>query len=180
VIRPARAEDAEALAALQTRSWRAAYGDYVDDERIDAASERREERWRELLAGKHGTFVIVGADAALVGFVSVGPSRDADARPGDGELYAIYVEPSLAGTGVGSELIRYAEAELARHHRAATLWVFEQNAGARAFYQRHGWAPDDRAGDPERWDWAPSVRYRKALSPEARHQEDRATERGVR
>jgi ribosomal protein S18 acetylase RimI-like enzyme len=162
VIRPAGTEDAEALASLQTRSWRAAYGDYVPMERIDAACEGREERWREVLGGEHGTFVMLGAEG-LVGFVSVGESRDDDARPGDGELLAIYVEPGLIGGGVGSELLRYGEAELARTYAGATLWVFERNARARRFYEHHGWAPDDRPGDPGRWDWSPSIRYRRAL-----------------
>jgi GNAT superfamily N-acetyltransferase len=164
VIRPARVEDAEALAGLQTRAWRAAYGGYVEAERLEAASEGREDRWREILGGDgdHGTFVIVGPDA-ITGFVAVGASRDDDARPGDGELYAIYVEPDLIGSGVGTELLLYGEAELARSFTGATLWTFEGNEGARRFYERHGWAPDDNPGDPGRWDWAPSIRYRKVL-----------------
>jgi ribosomal protein S18 acetylase RimI-like enzyme len=166
VIRPARVEDAEALAGVQTRAWHAAYGGYVDAARIDAAADGRADRWREALAGEHGTFVSVGADAALVGFVSVGASRDPDARPGDGELCAIYVEPDLLGTGAGSELLRYGEAELARTYAGATLWTFERNTRARRFYERHGWSLDDRPGDPDRWDWATSVRYRKALTRE--------------
>jgi GNAT superfamily N-acetyltransferase len=163
VIRPARVEDAEALSDLQTRSWHAAYGGYVDAARIDRSAQGRDSRWREILAGDHGTFVIAGADAPMIGFVSVGASRDDDARPGDGELWAIYVEPDLVGTGLGGELLRYAEAELARTYTGATLWVFERNEQARAFYERRGWHPDDRPGDPDRWDWAASIRYRKAF-----------------
>jgi GNAT superfamily N-acetyltransferase len=164
VIRPARVEDAEALAGLQTRAWRAAYGGYVEAARIDTAAAGRAGRWRGALAGEHGTFVIVGAEAALVGFVSIGASRDEDARPGDGELHAIYVEPDLLGTGAGSELLLYGEAELARTYSGATLWTFEHNAPARRFYERRGWSLDDRPGDPNRWDWATSVRYRKVLA----------------
>jgi len=163
VTRAARPEDAEALADLQVRAWRAAYADYVPPERIEAVAAGRDQRWREILAGEHGTFVVIGAEAALLGFAGVGPSRDGDARPGDGELLAIYVEPALVGTGVGGELLRYAEAELARAHAAATLWVFERNVRARRFYERHGWQPDDHPGDPNRWDWSPSIRYRKTL-----------------
>jgi ribosomal protein S18 acetylase RimI-like enzyme len=163
VIRPARPEDADALAGVQTRSWRAAYSGYVPVDRIEKHAGERPERWRRILAGAHGTFVIVGAEGALVGFVSVGESRDEDARAGDGELWAIYVEPDLIGTGIGTELLNYGEAEMARSYTGATLWVFEENAQARRFYERHGWAPDDRPGDPGRWDWAPSVRYRKPL-----------------
>src|SRR2546423_6827289 len=93
-------------------------------------------RWRERL-GRTRTFVAV--EDELQGFVSVGPSRDEDAREGDGELYAIYVEPALIGTGVGHALLAYGERELAGTYRGATLWVFEANALARRFYERHGW-----------------------------------------
>jgi ribosomal protein S18 acetylase RimI-like enzyme len=161
VIRPARAEDAEELAALQVAAWRAAYGEYVPADRIDAAAENRVDRWHEALAGEHGTFVIAGADAALIGFVSVGATRDEDVPPDQGELYAIYVEPHLIGTGIGTELLLYGEAELARACSGAMLWTFAQNTRARYFYERHGWTVDRT--DPERYDWAPSVRYRKDL-----------------
>jgi GNAT superfamily N-acetyltransferase len=45
----------------------------------------------------------------VVGFVSVGPSRDSDAS---GELFAIYVDPDRWGAGVGTELIAAGERRL--------------------------------------------------------------------
>ena len=44
----------------------------------------------------------------VLGFVSVGPSRDEVAPPGDGEVYALYVHPDTWGTGVGSRLLTTA------------------------------------------------------------------------
>jgi hypothetical protein len=41
--------------------------------------------------------------------------------------------------------------------------VLEPNAGARRFYERHGWSEDDAPYDRDRWGWAPSIRYVKAL-----------------
>jgi len=167
VIRPARADDAEALAALQVRAWRSAYGSYVDAAQIDAAAAGRADRWRTNVGngdGRGRTHVSVGGDGAPTGFVSVGPSRDDDARPGDGELYALYVEPALLGGGLGSALLRFGEAELARDFAAATLWVFVRNERARRFYERHGWALDDAPFDPHRWAWSESVRLRRELA----------------
>ena len=104
-------------------------------------------------------------DGRLAGFVSVGTPRDEDTN-GDGELYAIYVEPELIGSGVGRELAVAGERELAAlGHRAATLWTFAANGPARRFYERGGWRVDERPYDPGRWGWAPSVRYRKDLNP---------------
>lgn len=118
------------------------------------------ERFRARPAG-----VWVLDDAAEVaGFVSIGESRDPDARPGDGELYALYVDPARIGRGDGHALLVAGEAGLrALGFAAATLWVFERNDHARRFYERHGWAPDDRPGDRWRWSWAPSLRMRRTL-----------------
>ena len=72
----------------------------------------------------------------IVGFASVGPSRD---ERGIGELYAIYVEPDQWSTGAGRALIERAEERLRHAYGEATLWVLEDNPRARAFYERGGW-----------------------------------------
>jgi GNAT superfamily N-acetyltransferase len=46
----------------------------------------------------------------------------------------LYVEPAAQGQGVGEALLAKAK----RRRSALNLRVFEQNAGARAFYERHG------------------------------------------
>lgn len=168
-LRPAGREDADALAELNLRGMRFAYESFVS--RADLESVGRAElgeRWREDLATRRPstrTLVAEGRDRGVVGFVRVGRSRDDDARPGDGELHAIYVEPALVGTGVGHELLAAGEADLARDHPAATLWVLGPNEHARRFYGRHGWTVDDAPFDPARWGWATSIRYRKMLRP---------------
>jgi ribosomal protein S18 acetylase RimI-like enzyme len=47
----------------------------------------------------------------------------------------IYVHPDAQDRGVGGALLRQAKA---RRPGGFTLWVFQQNAGARRFYERHG------------------------------------------
>lgn len=80
-----------------------------------------------------------------VGFASFGPSRDEDAAPDTGELYAIYLAPEAWGKGAGRALLVRAEHELlATGFRAATLWVLEGNDRARRFYEAGGWGPDGR------------------------------------
>lgn len=96
--------------------------------------------------------------------MSFGASRDADAGDREGELYAIYVAPERIGSGLGRGLLVAAEDELERDFERATLWVFEQNVTARAFYERQGWRVDSRPFDPDRWGWARSVRYGRELT----------------
>ena len=82
-------------------------------------------------------------DGAVVGFCSYGPSRDGDAAPGTGEVFAIYLREEAAGRGVGRELFARANARLrALGYRRATLWVLETNDRTRRFYEKAGWAPD--------------------------------------
>jgi GNAT superfamily N-acetyltransferase len=104
VIRPGTAADAEAVARVHVRTWQAAYAHVFPPERLAELSvERRADRWREWPP-------LVGvADGVIVGFVSVGASRDDEPA---GELFAIYVDPEHWGTGVGRELIGAGEERL--------------------------------------------------------------------
>ena len=70
-------------------------------------------------------------------------------------LDQLYVEPELTGRGIGRELLEVAKRERPRGLR---LWTFEANAGARRFYERHGFVAGDRTdGDNE--EGAPDILY---------------------
>ena len=89
------------------------------------------------------TFVAVDDDGAVLGFASVGPSRD---ERGLGELYAIYVAPGRVVDGRRAALLVRGELELRAVYDEATLWVLEDNPRARSFYEAAGWAPTEREG----------------------------------
>ncbi|WP_405733030.1 hypothetical protein OG607_36720 [Streptomyces sp. NBC_01537] len=56
-----------------------------------------------------------------------------------------HVAPGDWGTGVGASLhAAYVRALCAAGLRHGTLYAWERNARARAFYARHGWRPDGR------------------------------------
>jgi GNAT superfamily N-acetyltransferase len=157
VIRAATVDDAAVIASIQARGWRHAYADIVDPEHMPDPAES-EPRWRELLADPARDAIVCEAEATVAGFAAFGPSRDPGA--GSGELYAIYVEPSAQGAGVGKVLIAAAVDGLrARGFADAMLWTLEGNGLARAFYERHGWTLDAGVvqNDP------PEVRYRRTL-----------------
>jgi GNAT superfamily N-acetyltransferase len=162
-VRDATKADAEAIARVQERGWQIAYAHVFPVEELTQGGFIQPKRWRERLEHPpHGwsTFV-VEEDVAVVGFVSVGPSRD---ERGIGELFAIYVEPESWSTGAGRALIGRAEERLRTEYGSATLWVLEDNPRARHFYERAGWSPDGARKAEERWGVrAPEVRYRKDL-----------------
>jgi GNAT superfamily N-acetyltransferase len=106
-----------------------------------------------------------GGGGRIVGFSGFGPSFDEDRTNATGEVYAIYIEPELIGTGLGRDLFARTQEELrARGFDRATLWVLEANEPARRFYEKAGWRADG-ALKQERIDCdnRPVVRYAAEL-----------------
>ena len=165
-VRLATAEDADEIARVQERGWQAAYRHVFPVEQLDRGGFIYPWRWRErLLPPPRGwTTFVAERDGSVIGFASVGPSRD---ELGLGELFAIYVDPDAWSTGAGRALIEQAEEQLHGEYEVATLWVLEDNPRARGFYERAGWVPDGARKAEERWGVrAPEVRYRKRFRQE--------------
>ncbi|HEU5280162.1 MAG TPA: GNAT family N-acetyltransferase [Gaiellaceae bacterium] len=157
MIRSGTADDADAVARVQVETWQAAYAHALPSEQLQSLSvDRWAEQWR-----RHPPFV-AEVDGDVVGFVSVGASRDADA---EGELYAIYVLPGHWGTGLGRKLIEAGEKELRRlGYRDVVLWVLADNPRARRFYELAGWSPDGETRTLELFGMEiDEVRYAKRL-----------------
>lgn len=75
-----------------------------------------------------------------------------------GWLEHLYVHPAAHGGGVGSALLMLAKAR-PEAALGLQLWTFQGNAGARRFYERHGFTAaefTDGSGNEER---TPDVRY---------------------
>ena len=167
-IRPAGAADAEVLARIRIRSWRAAYAGIVPSAVLDGLDPVTEAaRWRTGLSSPRPAWTRVafaGSPSLPAGFVIAGPARGSDAA-GLGEVHAIYVDPHSQGRGIGRALMEAAVRGLAtRGFAEAILWVFEENAAARRFYERMGWLPDGAAKPFEIGGAAPlEVRYRRRL-----------------
>jgi ribosomal protein S18 acetylase RimI-like enzyme len=136
--------------------------------------EDRLRGWEETVAAtawpRRGVLVLLAPEARahrgaapVVGFSSLGPSRDPDADAhAVGEIETIYLDPQAFGTGDGDVLMDATRAALvAGGYGSATLWMLETNDRARRFYLRHGWRLD---GASKRHDWgafvATDVRFR--------------------
>jgi ribosomal protein S18 acetylase RimI-like enzyme len=159
-VRRASADDSLAIETVRVHGWRSAYRHVFPPDELDALPIDAE-RWRSRLRvpPRGWTTMVCEDGGSVVGFSSVGPSRDAD---GLGELYAIYVEPEAWSTGAGRALMEAAERQLASEYDAALLWVLEDNPRARRFYERAGWTADGARKAEERLGVrAPEVRYRK-------------------
>jgi GNAT superfamily N-acetyltransferase len=139
-LRRASVQDAEPVADVWIQAFRGTY----DFPTAHADHEVRE--WvRDSLLPSTETWVAEEA-GEVVAFVSLG---------GD-SVDQLYVAPGRTGRGIGSRLLALA---MERRPGGLELWTFQVNAGARRFYERHGFRAvetTDGAGNEER---QPDVRY---------------------
>jgi ribosomal protein S18 acetylase RimI-like enzyme len=143
-LRPARAEDLDAIADLFLACWRTSYRGVLPTQVVEIyGPDQARSLWRRSLVDAADERQVVVAERSggeVLGVITTG--RDPEHREW-GHIFSLYVHPRAQGRGVGSRLIalaieRFREAGLS----TASLWVFEANAGARAVYEHLGWLPD--------------------------------------
>ena len=143
-MRPARPEDAPAIARVQATTWRMAYravlpAAVLDDWDDDAVAAS----WRSAVAAPpssaHLVLVAVERDE-VVGFAAVAPVA---AEPDSAELGPLLVEPRWGRRGHGSRLLA-AVADLAAADGRSRLqvWLLESDRASAAFFESAGWAAD--------------------------------------
>jgi GNAT superfamily N-acetyltransferase len=177
VVREAVPADAEPITEVHVRAWQWAYRDLMPAaylQGLDAMVSERIERRRRFLAepSAEARTLVALVDDRIVGFISAGRYRydkptDGPTQDIEGEVYAIYVAPEVASTGVGYALMDAAVGWLRTERmEPIALWVLDGNVRARAFYERYGFRLDggrstftlDQAGElPVD---LPEVRYR--------------------
>jgi len=147
LVREAVVGDAESIAEISVAGWRAAYrGILADDFLAGLAVQPRAVAWAAMLEsdmGRASPAWVAVRDGCVIGYASTGPPRDRDVSLPAAEVYAIYLLPEAWRTGCGRALLTAALAEWrARGIDTLVLWVLEDNAPARHFYEAMGWAPD--------------------------------------
>jgi ribosomal protein S18 acetylase RimI-like enzyme len=121
-IRRAGAEDEPRLHAIHHRATMSSYG--------------RELRWLDSILADRATplevveWTIVAVDGTeILGYAAVSGCH----------LENLFIDPDAQGRGVGAALLAEFEARLRGSFGAATLRCLHANAGARRFYERHGY-----------------------------------------
>lgn len=165
-IRPARADDASAMAKLMVRG-NSTYRAWAPRFWQPPVFERTKSQWiLRLRETDRWTRVVIDPDENLVALVSWRPAREhgEEGVPVQGASYVshLYVEASRWGNGIASGLLELAESAMtAIDFVRAILWT-PAGAPARNFYERCGWRLDGR----ERWSTElhlPMVGYEKDL-----------------
>ena len=160
VSRVARMEEALLLARMQVRAWKKHYVGIIDEAYLQSVTVLKKlKRWYENLEDEKKTTFIVyhGESRRPIGYTTVG-------EPGKGtlrhivpkvtqahdritvvEIYTFYLDTwTPKRRGFGSELMRVALQHATQQsrgndeHLLLCLWALGENAGAIAFYERHG------------------------------------------
>jgi GNAT superfamily N-acetyltransferase len=129
-LRPARPEDAEAVARIWRDGWRDGHLGRVPDALVAA---RTPESFRSRAAERIADTIVAVVDHDVAGFVMV---------VGD-EVEQVYVSAEHRGSAVAGTLLARAERLVrAAGYRRAWLAVVAGNARARRFYERCGWSDE--------------------------------------
>lgn len=153
MIRRAQLPDAEAIANLHNHGWLAYRGMLPDGFLDDPAGWRAcEQRWQRQLADAEAGVEqavevwVAETDDQVVGFITIGPTLDADVPKGTMEIWDLWVDRDRRSYGVGKALVRQV---LSSTTERVAVWVLAANRRGRAFYEREG-AHSDRLQRTER------------------------------
>ena len=162
-VRRALPAEAEAIAALQRRSWSQVYPEAVAGRLLSGTDlAQMTDAWsaaiqRPPLATLRVLVAVDSSDGRhrVVGFAAVGPSDDPDASPdSDGTVAEFAVDPAAQRLGHGSRLLQACVDTLrADGFTRATWWVRSTDDPLRGFLTGAGWGPDgahlERGGDQD-------------------------------
>jgi GNAT superfamily N-acetyltransferase len=145
-LRRATAADAEAIAGVHVRAWQEAYRAFLPADVLAALSvEERLVAWDQTISDAAALIVVAeNNEHGISGFSATFlPSRDDDATDTVCEVAALYVEPDRWRRGIGRALLRAAlDKATGDGYESATVWLFEENAAGRSFYETFGFKPD--------------------------------------
>lgn len=151
-IRKVSLGDEGQLAYIQIESWKAAFGDILDQATLDQYTEfkRIEDMYRQLLEEHTGNGYILELDHQAHCMAWWDQARDSD-KLGKAELICLHSLPNNWGKGYGSLMMSKVLQEIREAgYDQVILWVFAENDRARRFYQHHGFS---ETGESKRsWD----------------------------
>ena len=145
-IRRARSGDEAGLARVHVEGWRWGFRGLLPEDYLAGLDQQAcQRRWQHMIGVdvRHRETWLALRVGQVVGFCGFGVSRTSGPGQGEGELFSLYLCEEWAGKGIGRALCAAAlERMQARGARRGVLWVLEDNARARRFYDLAGWRAD--------------------------------------
>jgi len=145
-IRMVQEGDAKTLAYIQTESWKAAFKGIVPDVLLTKYTEiaRAENMYTRILEENIGNGYIleVNGNAHCIAYWDATREKD---MPGYAELICIHSLQNKWHQGYGSQMMSRVLYDIRKAgYKKVMLWVFEKNARAINFYQKHDFAANGK------------------------------------
>ncbi len=138
IVRSARIQDAEALAAIHDEAWRSTYQGIIPHVHLERMMARRGPAWWQRQLERGADLILLIFDGAPQGYASYGRARGPWPWAA-GEIFELYLTPAFQGVGLGKPLFNAARAALkAEGLTKLVVWALEDNETACAFYSRRG------------------------------------------
>ena len=145
MIRKVQQGDANALAYIQTESWKAAFAGILDAETLTKCTntDRATAMYQKLLDAKKGNGYLLSVDGNPHCIAYWDAARDAEFS-GKAELICIHSLPNNWHKGCGSMMMNRVLKDIKEAgYSEVVLWVFRENLRARVFYEANGFALTD-------------------------------------
>jgi len=137
-LRPAKAPDCEALAAIHSEAWLGAYRGLLNGVELQRLVTRRGAGWWQGALARGVDIKLIEVADAPAGYATFGSCRLRNVAA-EGEIYELYLRPEYQGLGFGKKLFEAVRGELAsRGMNGLAVQVLSDNAPARAFYRAMG------------------------------------------
>lgn len=137
-LREATPDDVTGVLRIAERGWNTTYADILSQETIDAAMAEwyDTDTIREFIESEDVAYFVAERDENIVGYVSGGPSNEANVAT----LGAIYVDPDYWNEGIGTALLReFEEFCRRRNYETVRFLVLSENDIGESFYRKQGY-----------------------------------------
>lgn len=127
----AEIKQADVVGRVHSDAWKQAYADvFPEDFLNEDTSERRAQEFLEACGCKNISYYIVYEEDKTVGIVKVRNESNVY------ELESFYILKQYRNKGYGRQVIAHLKKEFDK--KRMQLWVLEDNAKARSFYENNG------------------------------------------
>lgn len=146
-LRPVQpTDDRLAISRIYAASWRYAYREILP---ADYLASIPDDRWAQTIDRPGMQSLLLEEDGVLLGTTGFCPSRWPE-RADWGEIVSLYLVPETMGKGYGIRLLHGAmDALSGMGFSDLLLWVLEENARARRFYEKAGFRCSDARMEQE-------------------------------
>lgn len=144
-IRLSKPADAAKMAEIHARSWEAAYAEIIPTELIKEKNATRLALYQRIITEENSTHYLIESDGRAVGIMGIAPPQDDDVDDRFYELHGIYLDPDYFRRGIGTQAVDFAfNKARSLGKKLMNVWVFAENSNTIRFYEKCGFAAENK------------------------------------